>query len=294
MGVYCSMIHDAKCRILASKYIYEQKFILPISIMSFLSGEIENIVGVVLTKSVSKFYHSTGDIRMSLLSLRISMKSLVKRAKCRIKTHQNVLQQFVFVEKYHFAVKKTGPTASGRPKSWTEPLHYHLFGSPRFPCDSFLALLTHSTLHSFLHTIPLTMYRSDFQSMHIQEMNISVPAKFQKLTVQQNMLSKNATKAGAELCGEAASVSRLIPTYLDGLSMFHGVMDTVNIMISLSPYGTSLSRVEKSRENLITTCVVPVRSCFDIFMPVSYVVSPKYAVYITTLNGVQIVVKRYV
>lgn len=44
----------------------------------------------------------------------------------------------------------------------------------------------------------------------------------------------------------------------------------------------------------ITTCVVPVRSCFDIFMPISYVVLPKYAVHITTINGVQIVIKRYV
>ncbi|KZC10009.1 Signal recognition particle 9 kDa protein [Dufourea novaeangliae] len=49
-------------------------------------------------------------------------------------THQDILQQFVLVEKYHLAVKKTRPTASGWPKSRTEPLYHHLFPrQPSFP-----------------------------------------------------------------------------------------------------------------------------------------------------------------
>lgn len=44
----------------------------------------------------------------------------------------------------------------------------------------------------------------------------------------------------------------------------------------------------------VTTCVVPVSSCFDIFMPLRYIVLPKYAVRITSKNIVPIVLKKYI
>lgn len=43
----------------------------------------------------------------------------------------------------------------------------------------------------------------------------------------------------------------------------------------------------------VTTCEVPVSSCFDIFMPLNNVVLSKYAVHISLKNSVHIVLKKY-
>lgn len=52
-------------------------------------------------------------------------------------TYQDILQQFVLVQKYHFAVQKTRPVAPGRPESRAQPLHHHRFPPSSIPLYPF-------------------------------------------------------------------------------------------------------------------------------------------------------------